>query len=44
MINRDVPLDDDWQAVMDRLQSWRAIHTSDGLWDTRFWVRPQASG
>lgn len=41
MINRDEPLDDDWRVVADRLSPWRAIHTSDGLWDTRFWVRPQ---
>lgn len=38
-IFRDVPLNDEWQRVLDRLSSWRAIHTSDGLWDTRFWVR-----
>lgn len=40
MIYRNVPLDDEWRAVANRLQSWRAMHTSDGLWDTQFWVRP----
>lgn len=42
LIHRDEPLDEEWRAVMRRLQSWRAIHTSDGLWDTRFWVRSQS--
>ncbi len=41
MINRDEPLNEEWRAVAERLRPWRALHTSDGLWDTRFWVRPQ---
>lgn len=40
MINRDRPLNDEWAEVARRLAGWRAMHTSDGLWDTRFWVRP----
>ena len=43
MIYRDEPLDEDWRVVAERLRPWRAIHTSDGLWDTRFWVRPQST-
>lgn len=27
-----------WEAVAERLASWRSIHTSNGIWDTRIWV------
>ena len=37
---RSEPLDDAWRHLADRLQDWRAMTTSDGLWDTRFWVKP----
>lgn len=37
---RDTPLDADWAALLERLSGWRAIHTTDFLWDTRMWVKP----
>ena len=43
-INRSVPLDRDWAEVLERLAGWRAIHTTDMLWDTRMWVRPGERG
>ena len=39
-VTRSEPLDDEWREVLDRLRDWRAMHTSDGLWDTRLWVKP----
>lgn len=39
---RKTPLNDDWSALLGRLKDWRAIHTTDFLWDTRMWVRPLA--
>jgi len=38
-INRSEPLNAEWAAVAERLTGWRAIHTTDMLWDTRMWVR-----
>lgn len=38
---RAEPLNEEWQTVAEQLQPWRAMNTSDGLWDTRFWVKPQ---
>ena len=38
MINRSEPLNSEWQEIHKTLSSWRALHTSDGLWDTRFWI------
>lgn len=38
-VNRSEPLNAEWAAVLERLASWRAIHTTDMLWDTRMWVR-----
>jgi predicted O-methyltransferase YrrM len=37
---RDQPLNDEWQQAADTLSSWRWMNTSDGLWDTRLWVKP----
>jgi predicted O-methyltransferase YrrM len=37
---RTEPLNEDWQRLHDRLATWRRLSTSDGLWDTRFWIRP----
>lgn len=41
-INRSEALNDEWCALLERLTGWRSIHTTDGLWDTRMWVRPAA--
>ncbi len=37
---RDEPLNAGWRALEERLRDWRAIHTTDFLWDTRMWVKP----
>ena len=29
-----------WSKLIEQVSGWRAIHTTDKLWDTRFWVRP----
>ena len=39
-IFRSTPLNEEWAAVLVRLADWRAIHTTDMLWDTRLWVKP----
>ena len=37
---RSEPLNDEWRRFANRLRDWRAMNTSDGLWDTRLWVKP----
>jgi predicted O-methyltransferase YrrM len=39
---RSEPLNAEWQSLVARLRNWRAMNTSDGLWDTRLWVKPAA--
>lgn len=39
---RETPLNEDWARLLERLAPWRAIHTTDYLWDTRMWVKPAA--
>ena len=39
-IHRDEPLNEEWRDVLERLGDWRAMNTTDGLWNTRLWVRP----
>lgn len=39
-VHRASPLNSDWATLLDRLADWRAIHTTDYLWDTRMWVKP----
>jgi len=29
-----------WERLLFELNNWRWINTSDGIWDTRFWVKP----
>lgn len=29
-----------WADAMTRVEGWRPIHTTNGLWDTRLWVKP----
>ena len=37
---RTEPLDQEWRRLHERLATWRRMSTSDGLWDTRFWIKP----
>jgi hypothetical protein len=37
---RSEPLNQDWRRVLEQLSDWRAMNTSDGLWDTRLWIKP----
>jgi hypothetical protein len=29
-----------WSQMMERLKDWRWINTTNGIWDTRFWIKP----
>ncbi len=37
---RDKPRTAGWADAMNQIAPWRAILTSDGIWDTRFWQKP----
>ncbi len=37
---RDYPRSNKWAQIMEQLKDWRWINTSDGIWDTRFWIKP----
>lgn len=37
---RSQPLSDNWRILLEELARWRAMNASDGIWDTRFWVKP----
>jgi hypothetical protein len=38
--HRAEPLNEEWRRLLEQLRTWRAMNTSDGLWDTRLWVKP----
>jgi hypothetical protein len=29
-----------WARILDQLKEGRWINTTDGIWDTRFWIKP----
>jgi hypothetical protein len=29
-----------WKQTMEQLKPWRWINTTNGIWDTRFWIKP----
>ena len=31
---------DQWEYLLVRLNSWRTIVTTNGIWQTRFWIKP----
>ena len=35
-----IPFSPGWASLLERLNSWRWINTTNGIWDTRFWVKP----
>lgn len=39
-IRQSEPLSGEWRELLERLRDWRWMNTSDGLWDTRMWVKP----
>jgi predicted O-methyltransferase YrrM len=39
-VPRDEPRTDAWARIIGALRDWRWINTTDGIWDTRFWIRP----
>jgi predicted O-methyltransferase YrrM len=39
-VRQSEPLSEEWREVLERLRAWRWMNTSDGLWDTRMWVKP----
>ena len=38
---RKAPPTPGWREALNRLKDWRWIDTSNGIWDTRFWVKLQ---
>jgi hypothetical protein len=38
---RAVPRSPQWADVLAGLKSWRMGNFTDGIWDTRVWVKPQ---
>jgi predicted O-methyltransferase YrrM len=39
---RSQPRSPGWARIMEQLSAWRWINTTDGIWDTRFWIKPPA--
>jgi len=37
---RSAPRSELWGQTLGDLKSWRWMNTTDGIWDTRFWVKP----
>jgi predicted O-methyltransferase YrrM len=29
-----------WAGIIAQLRDWRWVNTTDGIWDTRFWIKP----
>ncbi len=40
---RSKPSTPGWARLMGELQDWRCISTTNGIWDTRLWLRPAPS-
>lgn len=34
------PKNEQWRRVLNALSDWRWVNTSNGIWDTRFWIKP----
>lgn len=37
---RSEPRSSAWARMMEHLKDWRWINTTNGIWDTRFWIKP----
>jgi SAM-dependent methyltransferase len=37
---RSEPRSGGWAGIIEQLRDWRWINTTDGIWDTRFWLKP----
>jgi hypothetical protein len=37
---RSEPRSAAWARVMENLKDWRWMSTTNGIWDTRFWIKP----
>ncbi len=37
---RSEPRSTGWRQLMEELQDWRWMNTTNGIWDTRFWMKP----
>ena len=37
---RAAPRSAAWARIMEHLEDWRWINTTNGIWDTRFWIKP----
>lgn len=40
ILPRDKCPDKRWDGLLKTLSDWRAIITTNGIWDTRFWIKP----
>jgi len=34
-------VDPAWELILGELESWRSVLTTNRIWDTRIWVKPQ---
>ena len=37
---RSAPSTPAWARLREMLQDWRCINTTNGIWETRFWIKP----
>jgi hypothetical protein len=37
---RSEPRSQVWAEIINQLRDWRWLNTTDGIWDTRFWIKP----
>ena len=38
--SREKPPTPAWEKLLAELASWRSMPTTDGIWDTHFWIKP----
>jgi predicted O-methyltransferase YrrM len=36
------PQSEEWETVLGIVESWRLLWTTNGVWDTAIWIRPEA--
>lgn len=38
----DAPRDSEWSKTWQELSKWRGFNTTNRIWNTRFWIKPEA--